>query len=174
MALTPSGTISMSNLNTVLGRSATAPISMNDSQVRWVANQVTGAVSLGSARSRDVYAGTITPGTLSGKGGGFQRGYFLDFGSYIGSATGELYGVSPTGGYEIYGGQEGDGSGAYGRVFIYNYGTLIGPSTIRLRVGNNTGISLVDYGAFNGKLWGADGINPVVNTGVQSWTIVSP
>lgn len=60
MALTPSGTISLGDINTALSRSATAPISMNDSQVRFLASQDSGVVTMDSMRNRYNNNGTAT------------------------------------------------------------------------------------------------------------------
>jgi hypothetical protein len=73
MALTPSGAISLGNINTALNRSATAPISMNDSQVRFLANQDTGSVTMNSMRNRYNNNGTITVDINEGK---FNTTYF--------------------------------------------------------------------------------------------------
>jgi hypothetical protein len=60
MALTPSGTISLGDINTTLGRSATAAISMDDAQVRFIANQDTGEVAMSSMQNKYNFNGTIT------------------------------------------------------------------------------------------------------------------
>lgn len=62
MALTPSGTISMADINSALGRSSTASISFNDSQVRYLANQDSGSVNMNAMRNKQSTVGTITVG----------------------------------------------------------------------------------------------------------------
>jgi hypothetical protein len=62
MALTPSGAISMSDINTALNRGSTASISFNDTQVRFLANQDTGSVVINSMRNKQSTVGTITVG----------------------------------------------------------------------------------------------------------------
>jgi hypothetical protein len=77
MALTPSGAISMQNINTALNRSSTASISFNDTQVRFLANQDTGTVNLNNMRNKQSTVGTITVGYFDdGKTqvAGFQAG----------------------------------------------------------------------------------------------------
>ena len=66
MALTPSGAISMSDINSALGRSSTASISFNDSQVRFLANQDTGSVNMNAMRNKYNFNGTITVGAEYG------------------------------------------------------------------------------------------------------------
>jgi hypothetical protein len=62
MALTPSGAISMQDINTALNRTSTASISFNDTQVRFLANQDTGTVNLNNMRNKQSTVGTITVG----------------------------------------------------------------------------------------------------------------
>lgn len=71
MALTPSGTISLGDINTATGKSSTAPISMNGTAVRCISDTNSGTVSMSSLRGKNVAGGTITSGTktTSGKSG---------------------------------------------------------------------------------------------------------
>jgi hypothetical protein len=85
MALTPSGAISLGDINTALGRSATASINMNDAQVRFIANQDSGAVSMSNMQNKYNFNGTITVG-LSAEIGYDVYGY--DSGIPVGSITG--------------------------------------------------------------------------------------
>ena len=97
MALTPSGTISMSDINTALNRSSTASISFNDTQVRFLANQDTGSVIINNMRNKQSTVGTITVGFYD-DGKEQYAGYAPDFAigsissnSYFGSAVAALY-----------------------------------------------------------------------------------
>ena len=71
MALTPSGAISLSDINTATSKSSTASISMNSTAVRCISDTNSGAVSMSSLRGKNVAGGTITSGTktTSGKSG---------------------------------------------------------------------------------------------------------
>lgn len=62
MALTPSGQISMSQVNSALGRSSTAGISFSDGSVRFLANQESGSVTMAAMRSKYYFVGTVTVG----------------------------------------------------------------------------------------------------------------
>ena len=83
MALTPSGAISLGAINTALNRSATAPISMNDAQVRFLANQDSGSVNMNAMRNKQSTAGTVTVGVYDDGKSAFY-GFSLNF---IGSVT---------------------------------------------------------------------------------------
>ena len=89
MALTPSGQISMSDINSALGRSSTASIDFNDANVRFLANQESGSVTMAAMRSKYYFTGTITVGRLYVEGDvqyGFNSGY-------MGSITGTIGGT---------------------------------------------------------------------------------
>ena len=91
MAVTPSGTISMSNLNTALGRSSTASISMSDPQIYLLAgNATSGTIAMGSVRGITTFNGTITADAFDDKGNIY---YGTSTGLY-GSSTGTFYGYS--------------------------------------------------------------------------------
>lgn len=90
MALTPSGTIGMADINSALGRSSTASISFNDSQVRFLANQESGSVTMAAMRSKYYFIGTITVGSVNeGSSGltyyGYRKGPYLPCGSITGN-----------------------------------------------------------------------------------------
>jgi hypothetical protein len=78
----------MSEINQALGRSSTAAISFNDAQVRFLANQESGSVSMSGMRSKYYYSGTITIGAIEGKKGGVLGYGFAVSG--FGSITGTI------------------------------------------------------------------------------------
>lgn len=89
MALTPSGTIGMADINSALGRSSTATISFNDANVRFLANQEgSGTVTMAAMRSKYYFAGTITIGTVNAEEGRYY-GYRSDFPT-CGAITGNV------------------------------------------------------------------------------------
>jgi len=71
MALTPSGAISLNDINTSTGKSSGTPISMSGTAVRCISDTNSGAVSMSALRGKNVAGGTITSGTktTSGKSG---------------------------------------------------------------------------------------------------------
>jgi hypothetical protein len=90
MAL-PTTTISMSQVNTELGRSATASINLNESAVRTLAGVPSGAISMNNLRGKS-YGITLTPGYEAGYVGydyeiahGYSDGYFTTVGGSLSS-----------------------------------------------------------------------------------------
>lgn len=70
MTLPSSGAISLSQVNTELGKAANALISLNDADVRTLAGIPSGAIYMSNLRGKTaetlVYNGTLTVGTISG------------------------------------------------------------------------------------------------------------
>lgn len=67
----PTGTISMSQVNTELGRSSTAQISLGESAVRTLAGVASGAISMNNLRGKS--AMSVTASNVSGSAGGFAN-----------------------------------------------------------------------------------------------------
>lgn len=65
----PTGTISMSQVNTELGRSSTAQISLGESAVRSLAGVASGAISMNNLRGKS--AMSVTASDVSNNDGGF-------------------------------------------------------------------------------------------------------
>jgi hypothetical protein len=83
----PTGTISMSQVNTELGRSSTATISLNESAVRTLAGVASGAISMNNLRGKS--AMSVTASNVSGSAGGFAAsGYVYTSGSPNTTVTG--------------------------------------------------------------------------------------
>ena len=64
----PSGTISMSQVNTELGRSSTASINLNESAVRTLAGVASGTISMNDLRGKSAETISISDYTISGSG----------------------------------------------------------------------------------------------------------
>jgi hypothetical protein len=60
MALTPSGAISLGDINTATGKSSTATITMDGTAVRCISDTNSGTVSMSSLQGKNVAGGTIT------------------------------------------------------------------------------------------------------------------
>jgi hypothetical protein len=123
----------MSNINTALNRSATAAISFNDAQVRFIGNQDTGSVSINSIRNKYTFAGTITPLFLEGKGN-YEVGYY----SYIGgSITGQLVPC-----YSFYSSSDPAANPPTKLEFQQSSGILPASITFRVKVGSRAAVNV--------------------------------
>ena len=67
----PTGTISMSQVNTELGRSSTAAISLGESAVRTLAGVASGTISMNNLRGKS--AMSVTANDVFGANGGFAQ-----------------------------------------------------------------------------------------------------
>jgi hypothetical protein len=86
----------MSQINTALGRSSTASISFSDANVRFLANQDSGSVTMAAMRSKYYFTGTVTVGYRNTTGFDPQYGYVnATYGGSpgIGSITGTIGGT---------------------------------------------------------------------------------
>ena len=104
MAVTPSGAISFGAVNTALNRTATAPISIGDVQVRYLANQDSGSVNMNNMRNKQSTVGTITVGFYD-DGKTQVYGFFGAYGSlssnsFFGGTIYDLFTEGNTGGFE--------------------------------------------------------------------------
>jgi hypothetical protein len=59
--------VSLSQVNTALGRSATASLSFNDASFRFLCAQESGSVSISNMRGKGYASGTVTVATFFGK-----------------------------------------------------------------------------------------------------------
>lgn len=72
----PTGTISMSQVNTELGRSSTAQISLGETAVRNLAGVASGAISMDNLRGKS--AMSVTASNVSGYDAGFAQSGSVD------------------------------------------------------------------------------------------------
>jgi len=142
MALTPSGAISMSDINVAMNRSSTTAISFNDNGPRCIANADTGAVSMSAMRGKQVASGTISVVPTSATNKGVTTDYY-GYRAAMGSATlGNLttipFFTSATG-FNVFYGAKARNVSTYNGVF--NVLQTSAPSPIpsfRVKVGSNT------------------------------------
>lgn len=80
----PAGTISMSQVNTELGRPATQGISLNDGQVRALAGKPSGAISMSDLRGK---SSAVLSTTMTAGGNGPEFGYAAGYYGAIGNTN---------------------------------------------------------------------------------------
>lgn len=149
MALTPSGTISLADINTALNRSATAPISMNDSAVRFLANQTSGSVNMDAMRNKYTFSGTITVGVYDD-----GKSYIL---GYAGPGFGSVNPSTLNGGTVLEMGYDGNiGSSMYIAWGGVNT-SLPGTFNMRYTVNGTSGV-LVQYYSNRNQWWSGNGV----------------
>ena len=168
MAVTPSGTISLGNLNTALGRSSTATISMSDSQVYFLGGTATsGTIDMNSVRNKTTFNGTITSGIYATGKKAYNLGY--DPVVSMGSFTGLIYGVTPS-----YFAQNSGGNfsietpPASGNV-------IPASSTFRVVIGSNPIKTLTSDTAAGKILYNNTAYNAIINDDVgvaRNWQLV--
>ena len=155
MAVTPSGAISLADINTATGKSATAPSSMNGTAVRCISNTDSGAVSMSSLRNKIVAGGTITSGTktVTGKGGVINvfNGYSKNSTPLYGTLNnGNITTIPTVTAVETLSGNKASTSTTFSNQF--NISATSGTAftgTIRAKVGNNSNQTLT-YTTFIG------------------------
>lgn len=140
MALTPSGTISLGDINTALGRSSTASISMNDAQVRFIANQDSGSVTMSAMQNKYNFNGTITVGTANPGFGYDVYGYEPSF--PIGSITGGTLWDGAT--VDAFVGTSIPNSG----IESFSATVAFPNVSMRIKVGSNSAVAMTKNGAY--------------------------
>lgn len=92
----PTGTISMSQVNTELGRSATATISLGESAVRTLAGVASGAISMNDLRGKSAATISLTNQTISDLSfsGAAYAYYYLTAGGLVQGST-DQDGINP-------------------------------------------------------------------------------
>lgn len=160
MALTPSGAISLGDMNTALSRSATARISLGEFQVRYVANQDSGSVSMNNLRNKYTFAGTLVVGYYyDGKSEAIGYGE-----GGVGSISGQIFGPVSEMAYDI-----GTDTGA---CYVIFRDAAPGSFNFRCNV-NQVGGTMVPYYGSR-RQWQRNGYTPVMFTmgmvgGTYSW-----
>lgn len=152
MAL-PSGAISMSQVNSFLGRSSTAPLSFDDYYFRFIANQTSGTVNFSNLQGKNGGGGTVVLALGETKSGSYQ---------YSSSMTGNVNGADmATGGGNYY-----YDLNSYAYIQATSSTDWSYPGTYRAQIGSGS--------IYSG--WYSDGFGNIVNetaypnaTGTQSY-----
>jgi len=149
MALTPSGTISLGDINTATGKSATAPISMSGTAVRCISGTtLLTAVSMSQLRNKNCAGGTITAGTrtVSGKSGtNTSNGYTSNASVIYGSITpGNITTFYPNAtSIETLSSSQTNGTGNFANTFNVRGTSSAGfGNVVNIQVGDNNRLSL--------------------------------
>ena len=135
MAISATGAVSLSTVNTELGYNFNTTISLNDASVRSLLGVPSGQISLGSARGKAV---TVTTNALVSGGPnveGYYYALFSDSGTFTvsnGRKSIEYIVVGGGGG----GGSAGGGGGAGGKI-VQNTGFFSGTNTVLVGAGGS-------------------------------------
>jgi len=142
MALTPSGAISMSDINVAMNRSSTTAISFNDNGPRCIANADTGAVSMSAMRGKQVASGTIAvvPSSATNKGVttdyyGLRSGFPTTV--TLGNLTTIPFFTAATGFNAFYGAKARNVSTYNGVFNVLQTSTSGAAPSFRIKVGSN-------------------------------------
>ena len=93
---TPTGTISMANVNVELGRSSTASINLNETDVRTLAGVASGTISMNDLRGKTAVTISITNQTISDLDASAAYAYyFLTGGGQVEQSI-QAAGINPT------------------------------------------------------------------------------
>jgi hypothetical protein len=157
MSQVPTGTVSLGDVNTALGLSSTATISLNDSSVRFLANQLSGTADMNTLRGKNYSNGTVTVGSYDTKDGplyGFSaNGFFM--GSSTTSAT---FSVSQSTLTDLF--TDPYFPNTYWGTANPNTDFPGSPTTLRIRVAGGTQYTYTYLGSFTYfYAWYAPGIN---------------
>ena len=174
MALPSSGSISFSQVNVEILRSATAALSMNDATVRFVAGKSSGAISMSDLRGKSYYyffTQTISANTANYNlkaaaiAAGWNQTAPLNATVTINSGV-YVYSTS-TGAYAF---QTGSTFPSGSILSLVNYGTILGMGGSGGRGGNDNGTTLYDgvAGSIGGPALLIQSAISITNNGIIS------
>lgn len=152
MALPSSGAISLSQVNTELGKASGAAISLNDAAVRSLFGKVSGAISMSDGHGKSsVVAPTITRGTHSGAYG-YSNGIYYFYSGAVLRVNFTLGGSPATVTWSNISGSAYKGTLA-SSYFTMQHQANVGDrqGTVRITATNSAGTATMDI-----KWYGAD------------------